>query len=96
MRGTAALKEWEQRLLDERESVHVTARCAWCPWQLDGTVLKTREAFAAHRATEHPEVNPRPRRKRHRPFGALQSSKGLDENIAEARKTGAAGWAGPE
>lgn len=92
MRGTAYLKEWEQRMVDEREAVVVTARCARCDWTLEGTVLDTREAFRDHRVTAHPEVKPVVRRKRHRPFGALQSAKSLDDNIENARKQGAASW----
>lgn len=89
------LEAWEQRLLDQREAVVVTARCAWCPWELAGTVLETREAHAAHRKAEHPDVRVKPRRPRHRPYRVMQSQTVLEDNIANARAQGAAGWAGP-
>ena len=95
-RGTPTLQAWEQRLLAEREAVVVTARCAWCKWNQTGTVQETREAHAQHRARIHPEITPSPKRKRHRPYGQLQGMKSLDDNIAQARKSGAAGWAAPE
>ena len=90
------MKDWEQRAHAEREAVVVTARCLHCAWNRTGTVQETREAHAQHRATKHPHIVPQARRKRHRLYGQLQTGKTLDENIAEARKTGAAGWAGPE
>ena len=86
---------WEQRILDQREAVHVTARCALCPWEQEGTVKDTREQFAAHRRSQHPELQPPPRRKRHRPYRQMASETSLDDNIANARAQGAAGWAGP-
>ena len=92
MRGTAYLKEWEQRVIAEREAIVVTARCAFCDWNLDGTVGETRDAYQAHRTSSHPEVRPPARRRRHRPYGQLQGMKSLDENIAAAREQGAAGW----
>ena len=94
MRGTAFLKDWEQRLLDEREAGIVTARCAWCGWELHGTVADTRAAYLEHRTAEHPEVKPPARRKRQRPFGQLSNRRSLDENIANARGQGASTWAG--
>lgn len=94
-RGQAFLKEWEQRLLDDRESVVVTCRCYFCSWQETGTVRDTREAYAEHRRLKHPEVQPATRRKRHRPWGQLATGTRLDDNIEKARAQGAAGWAGP-
>ena len=95
-RGTAHLKQWEANLVAEREAVQVTARCAFCPWELEGTVRETREAHAQHRARYHPDITPKPRRKRYRPYGQLQGSKSLDDNIANARTQGASMWAGSE
>jgi len=95
-RGRSTLDAWEQRLLDQRESVQVTARCAWCPWELAGTVLETREAHAQHRARIHPDVRVKPRAKRRRPYRTMVSETTLEDNIANARAQGAAGWAGPE
>ena len=94
-RGRSTLDAWEQRLLDQREAVHVTARCAWCPWQLAGTVLETREAHAAHRTLAHPEVRVKPRHKRRRPYRQMASETNLDDNIQNARAEGAAAWATP-
>lgn len=95
-RGSVFMHEWEAKRIAEREAVIVTARCVNCRWTLEGTVQETREAFLAHRTTKHPEVVPRPRRKRHRPLSALQGLRSLDDNIAAARAQGAAGWAGAE
>ena len=95
-RGRPTLQAWEQRLVDERLAVYVTQRCALCPWTLKGPLRLTRDAFLAHRLEAHPELKPAPRRKRHRPYGQLQGMKSLDDNIAQARKSGAAGWAAPE
>ena len=96
MRGTAFLKDWEAKALADREQVIVTARCLHCHWNQTGTVQATREAHAAHRTTEHPEIKPPARRKRLRPYGQLSGFKSLDDNIAQARQQGAAGWAAPE
>lgn len=93
-RGNAFMQEWEVARIAEREAVHVTERCQNCKWTLEGTVKETREAFLAHRLEAHPEIQPKPRRKRHRPFSSLNSMGPLDENIANARTQGAATWAG--
>lgn len=93
-RGRVVLKEWEQRVLAEREAVQVIARCAWCPWQLTGTVRDTREAHREHRTAEHPEHTVPARRTRHRPFRQMRSETNLDDNIANARQQGAATWEG--
>lgn len=93
-RGNAFMQEWEVARIAERDAVQVIARCANCPWTLEGTVADTRAAFLEHRGTKHPEIQPKPRRKRHRPFSSLNSMGPLDENIANARTQGAATWAG--
>lgn len=94
MRGTALLKDWEARLVADREAGIVTARCAFCKWELEGTVADSRTAYLAHRLQAHPEVKPPARRKRQRPFGQLSNRRTLDENIANARGQGASTWAG--
>ena len=88
------LEAWEQRLLDQRLAVVVTARCYWCAWQQEGTVADTQAAYTEHRRVAHPEVTVKPRRKRHRPYRQMASETSLDDNIANARAQGAAGWAG--
>ena len=93
-RGTSFLKQWERNLIAERESVVVTSRCAFCDWTQEGTVAETRDAYLAHRTENHPEIQPKPRRHRQRPSGQMTTGKNLDDNIAAARKTGAATWAG--
>lgn len=93
-RGSAYLKEWEQRLLDDRNASRVLAKCAFCNWYLEGSVAETRAAYSLHRLESHPEIQPKPRHKRHRL--SFTSAKNLDDNIANARKQGAAGWAGSE
>ena len=95
-RGRPILEAWEQRLVEQREAVQVTARCAWCPWEHAGTVKDTRERFAAHRRSEHPDVSVKTKRKQHRPFRQFNSETNVDDNIANARAQGAATWAGPE
>ncbi len=95
-RGTAILQAADQRFLEERERGIVTERCANCDWQGHGTVREMREQFLAHRLEAHPEIQPKPRRKRHRFVGQMNVGKTLDENIEKARTQGAAGWAAPE
>lgn len=95
-RGTVFMRDWETRALAQREAIHVTARCGFCDWTLEGTVANTRQAHHQHRLEQHPELQPKPRRKRHRKYGQLPGMKNLDDNIAKARQQGAAGWAGPE
>lgn len=94
-RGRPVLEAWEQRLLDQREAVVVTARCAWCQWELAGTVKDTRDAYATHRKAEHPEVKVKARIRRRRPYRQFASETNLDDNIQNARAQGAATWAGP-
>lgn len=94
MRGRVVLEAWEQRLLDDKESVHVTVRCAWCPWSLSGDLRTARDAHRAHRTTEHSDKPIRERRKRHRPARQFHSASNLDDNIANARAQGAATWEG--
>lgn len=100
-RGTVFIQGWEQRIVEEREAVVTTVACKWCeeqkktkPWGMTGTVAETRAAYLEHRTAEHPEVKPKPRRKRMRPFGQLSNRRTLDENIANARGQGASTWAG--
>lgn len=95
-RGTAILQAADERYMAEREAVIVTARCCRCDWHQHGTVKDTREAFLEHRLGEHPELRPKPRRKRHRFIGQMNVGKTLDQNIENARKHGASVWAKPE
>jgi len=95
-RGNVIIEAWEQRILDERDAVTVTTRCAWCGWTRTGTLRVVRAAHSEHRATKHPDIPVPARRKRLRPFRQFQSEKNLDDNIANARAQGASGWAGPE
>lgn len=94
-RCTVFLKQWEKDKIAERESVIVTARCCFCDWTLEGTVADTRTSYRIHREEHHPEVKPRVRRKRMRPFGQV-TGKSLDDNIVHARTQGAAVWATDE
>ena len=91
-RGTAILQAADARYVAEREAVIVTQRCANCDWHGHGTVKEMRELFLAHRLEAHPEIQPKPRRKRHRFVGQMNVGKTLDENIENARKQGASGW----
>lgn len=91
-RGTAILEAADARYLAEREAALVTARCCHCGWTEHGTVKAMREQFAQHRLEEHPEIQPKPRRKRHRFVGQMNVGKTLDENIENARKQGASTW----
>lgn len=93
-RGNAILAAADARYLAEREAVIVTCRCGFCPWFLNGTVAETRLAYLTHRTAEHPDVQPKARRKRRRHYGQITTGKNLDDNIANARKTGASTWAG--
>ena len=95
-RGRVVLEAWEERVLAEREAVVVTHRCCWCKWKRHGTVAETRALYLEHRADKHPDRVPVVRKKRHRPYRQFSSAHSLDDNIANARSQGAAGWAGPE
>lgn len=94
-RGSVVLKRWEENLIAEREAVQVSVRCAWCGKAVSGDLALARDWHEAHRLWRHPEVRPRPRRQRKRPGGQISTGRNIDDNIAAARKTGAAGWAGP-
>ena len=91
-RGTAILQAADARYIAEREAVIVTEGCANCDWTAHGTVRDMREQFHQHRLAAHPEIQPKPRRKRHRFVGAVSTGKSLDENIENARKQGASTW----
>lgn len=93
-RGRPVLEAWEERAIEQRESVVVTARCAWCAWSVTATVRETREAHETHRKTEHPEVRVKARTRRHRPYRQYASEANVEDNIANARAQGAATWAG--
>ena len=95
-RGTVFLKEWEQRIVAERESVRIVNRCSFCPWTAEGTLAETRDAYLEHRLAAHTEVDPPRRRQRHRPVGQINSGRSLDDNIAGARAQGASTWAGDQ
>jgi hypothetical protein len=86
-RGTASMKESELMHLARQMDVQTTAT---------GWLATVSEWFTAHRKQEHPEVKVSTKRKRHRVFGQLSGGRGLDENIQNARTTGAATWAGPD
>lgn len=92
-RGRPTVEAWEQARVTELEAFQVTARCAFCSWSLQGDVRAAREAHEAHRTAEHPEIQPKPRRKRFK--HQFSSHRNLDDNIANAREQGAATWAGP-
>ena len=97
-RGNPILEAWQQRFVEEREAVVVTTKCDLCnDWSTHGPMKRGRELYFAHRAKKHPEAGPLPvRRKRHGPYRQFSSAHSLDDNIANARSQGAAGWAGPE
>jgi hypothetical protein len=93
-RGTPILEAWEQARQAEREQVVVTSACSWCrKWTLTGPVVETRQAYLEHLAAEHPEVKLPRRTRRHRPFRQFNSGTNIDDNIANARREGAATWA---
>lgn len=94
-RGQVFMKEWEQRIIAEREAVHTITRCGFCDWTTEGELADTRPAYLEHRTRHHPDVKPPERRKRHRPISQISAGKNLDDNIAAARAQGASGWAGP-
>jgi hypothetical protein len=95
-RGTASMKESELLHLAKQMDVTTTASCRHCGWARTGWLATVSEAFTAHRKQEHPEIKVITKRKRHRVFGQLSGGRGLDENIQNARTTGAATWAGPD
>jgi len=96
-RGNPTLAAWEKRLLQEREEVVVTTKCDHCDWSTHGPMKQGKALYIAHRARKHPELGPLPqRRTRHRPYRTMVSETTLEDNIANARAQGAAGWAGPE
>jgi hypothetical protein len=95
-RGTAHLKEWEQNLISERLDVVYTPRCR-CGWALDEMPLRDGRPLAeAHQREQHPEWVGRVRKRRTRPFGQINGSAPLEENIANARRQGASTWVGEE
>jgi len=90
------LAAWELERLKEREQTITTAACLWCDWTLEGTLLDTRTAYAAHRTTAHPEVKPKKQLRRKRLFGQMSTQSQLSDNIANTRAQGGASWAGPD
>lgn len=92
MRGTVHLRDWEKRLIAEREAVTIVQRCSRCDWTTEGPLGDTRPAFQAHLSDEHPDVTVKHRRRRIRPGGQVNGAKHLDDNIAAARAQGAATW----
>lgn len=94
-RGRVITEAWEQARLDEREAVIVTQRCLWCQWEQSGALKTVRDAHQQHRTKDHADRPVPARRKRYRPFRQFNSNTNVDDNIANARKQGAAGWAGP-
>jgi hypothetical protein len=95
-RGTVSMKESEQLHIARQMDVRATSTCAHCGKSWTGWLATVSEAFTAHRKEAHPEVKVTQKRKRHRAFGQLSGGRGLDENIQNARTTGAATWAGPD
>jgi hypothetical protein len=91
--GGVVLADWELARLAEREATIVTARCMWCAWSATDTVLTTREAYAQHRTTEHPDVVVRKQVRRKRLFGQMSTTSDLTDNIAKTREQGGAQWA---
>ena len=95
-RGNAILEAWELRRLEEREQVELVQSCLWCDWEMAGPLGVVRQAFAEHREKTHAD-RPLPKRtKRHRPFRQFNSGTNIDDNIASARRQGAATWVGSE
>ncbi len=94
-RGTDILQAAADRYRDERLQQHVTQRCTFCTWQLDGLLLETKPAYDAHRQEHHPEIKIVARRQKRATRMPKITDKSLDENIATARAQGASGWAGP-
>lgn len=71
----------------------VTTRCLFCDWTLEGINETNRVEAVRHQQEAH-GIFAKKRRKQ----GAKspwRSDKALDDNIAEARKMGAATWAKP-
>lgn len=97
-RGTESLKESELRYLAQRMDVRSTTSCGHCDWTQTGWLATVSEAFTAHRLAAHPEIVPKKRRVRTRAHTLVRSSSAtsLEDNIAKARETGGATWAGPE
>ena len=95
-RGSVFLREWEQRFIQDRESVVVTTRCGWCDWHREGPMGENRDLMLAHRLEAHPEIKPPKRTRRIRPGGQVNTAKSLDENIQNARTQGASTWAGEQ
>lgn len=56
--GSYTLSELDRRHADWQASRPMTTRCAvdGCPWMHEGTVESAREAAAAHRESDHPEL----------------------------------------
>ena len=95
-RGTASMKESELRHLAQMMDVRTTTTCCWCGETRTGWLATVSEWFTQHRKTKHPEVKVTTKRKRYRAFGQLSGGSNLEENIAQARQTGAATWASDE
>lgn len=93
-RGNAILEfhqAWEQA---NRLNQHMVIDCDICDdFHYDGCFYHARRAHQEHRAQHHPEAVSTRRRRRGRNV-AFVSAKTLDQNIANARETGAATWDG--
>lgn len=70
--------------------MQVTTRCAHCPWVFEGELAEGLAAHREHRASVHDIHVVSRKRKGRSPWS---SHTPLADNIAQARKQGAAGWA---
>ena len=96
-KGTDILKAYDERLRAERDGSYCPVICGWCGEVFEGTLGETRVAYAAHLKSEHPEVKPKARHKQSRTnIMKATNGKTIDDNIANARTSGAAAWAGNE
>lgn len=83
---------WRKDLVEWANKQPVVTSCAHCAWTHQGTLEQGRDAHLQHRQEAH-GINGKHRRVQSHRSPWVKNAAGLTDNIANARATGAAGWA---
>lgn len=96
-RGNEILANYQQRIRDEKDQQTVTASCAWCG-ETGGTMTLAaqRDWRDTHIERYHPERKTKPRYGGKRSAHRMLGKRSLEENIENARKSGASAWVNQE
>lgn len=62
--GSRTMSEVERRHDQWRDEQSLTTSCARCSWTFTGEAAAARSAFREHLGAEHPDIEPRRRRRR--------------------------------